>query len=133
MTQPVDTTDEPREGDIVVPPGDAQLIDAATEIVTPPDDGRPMEGAHLEYASAAPPPYPREAVINGLTGTVMLRVLVDVDGKPLEVSIQRSSGHRVLDAAARRQVLSKWRFRPAMRNGQAVQAIGVVPVEFKLD
>lgn len=130
---PTDTTDDPQEGDIVVPPGDTHAIERPAEIVPPADDGRPMEGAHLEYASAPPPPYPREALVDGLTGTVMLKVLVDVDGRPLEVAIQRSSGHRALDAAARRQVLSKWRFRPAMRNGQAVQAIGVVPVEFKLD
>lgn len=130
---PTDTTDHPREGDIVVPPGDPQAIEGPTEIVAPPDDGRPLEGAHLEYAAAPPPPYPRDALRDGLTGTVMLQVLVDVDGKPLEVTVQRSSGHRVLDTAARRQVLSKWRFRPATRNGQPVQAIGIVPVEFKLD
>jgi protein TonB len=97
------------------------------------ESGEPLAGAHLEYANAPPPAYPREAVREGLTGTVMLQVLVDVDGRPLEVAIVRSSGHRVLDNAARRQVLARWTFRPAVRNGRAVQAIGVIPVEFKLD
>jgi protein TonB len=60
-------------------------------------------------------------------------VLVDVDGRPLEVTIQRSSGNRDLDAAARRQVLRKWTFRPAMKDGRAVQAIGIVPIDFNLD
>lgn len=128
-----ETTDVPQPGDIVVPPGDEPVVGPPADPVGPPDNGEPMQGAHLEYASAPPPAYPRQALLDGLAGTVMLTVLVDVDGRPLEVSIQRSSGHRALDAAARRQVLSKWRFRPAIRAGRPVQAIGVVPVEFKLD
>ena len=67
-----------------------------------------------------------------LTGTVVLDVLVDIDGQPIDVTIVRSSGHRLLDQAARRVVLTRWTFRPAMRDGQAVQAIGRVPIEFVL-
>jgi protein TonB len=29
-------------------------------------------------------------------------------------------------------VLAHWRFRPAMRDGHAIQAIGLVPVNFML-
>jgi protein TonB len=93
----------------------------------------PLLGVHLEYEIAPPPPYPVEAIRNSLTGTVLLRVLVDVDGKPIDVRIERSSGHRMLDAAARKQVLAKWRFRPAMQDGRTVQAIGLIPVDFHLD
>lgn len=94
---------------------------------------QPLAGAVLEYQTAPAPRYPIEALRQSLTGTVTLRVLVDVDGKPIDVQIERSSGHRVLDAAARKQVLAKWRFKPAMENGQAVQAIGLIPVVFDLD
>lgn len=97
------------------------------------DIGPPLAGAHLEYASAPPPPYPREAMLDGTTGTVLLQVRVGIDGKPIEVTISRSSGSSLLDAAARRQVLARWSFRPAMRDGQPVEAIGLVPVEFRLD
>lgn len=89
--------------------------------------------AQLEYAVAPPPPYPREQLRNGDEGVVMLQVLVDVDGRPLEVEVVDGSGHRELDQVARRHVLSHWRFKPAMRDGQAVQAIGLVPIEFSLD
>ncbi len=87
----------------------------------------------LEYAVATAPPYPRDAVRNGDEGLVMLQVLVDVDGRPLEVDIVDSSGHRELDQAARRHVLAHWRFRPATRDGHPVQAIGRVPIDFSLD
>lgn len=92
----------------------------------------PVTGAHLRYASAPPPAYPRDALRDGATGTVLLEVLVDIDGRPLDVRIARSSGRRDLDQAARRQVLKRWRFVPAMENGEAVQALGMVPVEFSL-
>jgi protein TonB len=69
----------------------------------------------------------------GITGTVLLEVLVGVDGSPLKVTIHRSSGNRELDRAAQQQVQKHWRFRPASRNGAAVQAIGIVPIDFKLD
>lgn len=93
----------------------------------------PLAGVQLEYSSAPPPRYPVDAMRAGQEGTVILRVLVGIDGKPLDVSIERSSGHRSLDLAAKRQVLAKWRFKAAMRNGQVVQAIGLVPVDFSLD
>ena len=96
------------------------------------EQAEPVAGVQLEYQNAAPPPYPRIAIIEGLQGTVFLEVLVDVNGKPIEVKIHKSSGHRVLDEAAKRQVLSRWTFRPATKDGHAVQAIGIVPVEFKM-
>jgi protein TonB len=86
----------------------------------------------LEYARTPAPAYPPDAARRGLEGVVMLQVLVDVDGRPLEVHIHRSSGHRILDQAAARHVLRHWTFRPAVKDGVPVQAIGIVPIEFTL-
>jgi protein TonB len=93
----------------------------------------PLPGVRLEYAQAPAPSYPRAALRSRAEGTVLLQVLVDVDGRPLQVDVNRSSGDRRLDLAAREQVLRHWRFRPAMRDGHAVQAIGLVPINFSLD
>lgn len=93
----------------------------------------PEERTALEYASAPPPSYPRRALNAQIEGTVVLRVLVGADGKPIEATVQRSSGHRELDEAALRQVLRRWSFRPAMRDGQAIQVYGLVPIRFSLD
>lgn len=120
---------------IVVPqPGDSAIdvpvvADAIPESASAAE---PLEGAHLAYVAAPPPPYPPQALRAQLTGTVLLRVVVDAEGRPIEVTVERSSGHRLLDAAARRQVLAKWRFRPAQRDGRAVPAIGRVPIAFTL-
>lgn len=91
-----------------------------------------IDGVQLQYLQAPPPSYPSRALRDRQQGTVLLRVLVGVDGTPIEVSVQGSSGHRLLDQAARAQVLRHWRFRPAMRDGVAVQAVGVIPLEFSL-
>lgn len=95
------------------------------------DPGEPSL-ATLAYDVAPPPRYPRIAARTGLEGTVTLRVLVDANGRPVEVAIERSSGHRELDRAARDQVLAQWRFHPAQRDGRAVSAYALVPVVFKL-
>ncbi len=92
----------------------------------------PVAGVTLQYASAPPPAYPASARRMRLEGTVLLEVLVGEDGRPLRVDVREGSGHRALDEAARDQVLAHWRFRPAMRDGRAIQAIGLVPVNFRL-
>ncbi|KFN50263.1 energy transducer TonB [Arenimonas composti] len=78
------------------------------------------------------PRYPRNALRRGEEGLVVLRVRVDEGGHPVEVTIEQSSGHRELDRAARDTVADRWRFRPAMRDGRAVGAWGLVPVRFVL-
>ncbi|OBU65062.1 energy transducer TonB [Stenotrophomonas maltophilia] len=104
------------------PPQPAPSIDAST----------PLAGAQLQYRSAPPPGYPVQALRSREQGTVLLRVEVDSLGQPVAVSIERSSGSRSLDQAARQQVLRHWRFEPAQRGGVAVPAIGMVPVQFSL-
>jgi len=86
----------------------------------------------LAIAAGAAPPYPRMAIQRGIEGTVMLRVHVDAGGRPLEVIIEHSSGSRILDEAAQKFIKARWRFVPAQSNGQAVEAWGLVPVEFVL-
>jgi len=115
-------------GEPVEPVAVAEPVDiVAIEPVAPA-----IAAVRLEYASAPPPAYPRDAVRRRLEGTVVLQVLVGVDGRPLEVLVHASSGHRSLDEAARKHVLKRWAFRPAMKDGHAVQAIGLVPVAFDL-
>lgn len=122
---------------VVVDAGTEPATDiAATEEAGPVVDLTPVASGpapmQLQYRSAPAPAYPRLAKQRGLTGTVLLQVLVGIDGRPVEVTVAQSSGHRELDDAARQQVLKRWSFQPATKDGQAVQAIGMVPIEFAL-
>ena len=123
---------------IVVDQGSERAIDTSVAAIDSGDIGVPSHGtgplpsATLEYVRATSPRYPISELKSGVEGTVVLRVLVDVDGTPLDVSIENSSGNRNLDRSALQHVLKTWRFKPAMQNGQAVQAYGLVPIAFSL-
>lgn len=104
--------------------------EAGASIAPAPALARPMS---LAVRANPAPAYPRRAMQQGLTGTVLLEVLVGTDGTPLQVTVIDSSGHRLLDDAAREQILRRWRFHPANVDGQAVQALGRVPVTFSLE
>src|SRR3546814_3216093 len=98
--------------------------DAGTGDIAPP--AGPVAGVRLQYADAPSPPYPSAALRAGLQGPVLLQVLVDVAGRPLQVDVEHSSGYRVLANAARRYALQHRTFRPAMRDGRPGPAGGAV-------
>lgn len=99
--------------------------------VAPPAGPTETAPSALGYKSMKSVAYPRSAVNQRLEGTVMLRVLVGIDGVPQSIDIEKSSGHVVLDRAARDAVM-KWRFEPGTRNGQPFAAYGLVPIAFRL-
>lgn len=84
------------------------------------------------YLRNPPPRYPLAARRNGDEGTVMLRVLVTVDGAAARVELDRSSGSASLDSAALDAVRS-WRFVPARRGSQNVEDWVRVPVVFRIE
>ena len=110
----------------IAPDTSSVIADTTSTIATP------LTGVQLQYETAPSPPYPPVAARSRLQGEVMLKILVGIDGKPLEVEIHKGSGHRILDETAKRFVLKHWRFKPAMQNGQAVQAYGLVPIDFTM-
>lgn len=79
--------------------------------------------------SSPPPDYPRAALRRRESGDVLLRVHVGPDGVPRSVDLVSGSGSRYLDRAAS-DAVRKWRFRPAMRDGQPVSAAVQVPISF---
>jgi len=66
-----------------------------------------------------------------IQGKVFLSVLVGIEGRAIEVKIANSSGYSILDNSALSAV-RKWQFVPAKKNGEAVSATVIVPVEFKI-
>jgi protein TonB len=123
---PVDTTPVFAEGTELAPPE----TDAGPPVET--YDPGPPAAVTLALDVHPSPRYPRASLRAGDEGTVVLRVRVDADGRPLEVTIEQSSGHRELDRSARETVLQRWRFQPAQRDGRNVEAWGLVPVRFTL-
>jgi periplasmic protein TonB len=120
---------------------------AVTAIVSP----EPPAPAAVPAAVAAPSPTPGPTAIETLSplpgnpplkypasarrlhqqGIVRLRILIATDGSVTDIAIAQSSGFDSLDKAAI-DVVRRWRFRPAKRDGVAVEGIGIFPASFKL-
>ncbi len=96
---------------------------AALPLIPP----RALSGA----AGNGKPAYPAEAMRRGIQGNVTLRVDVSRAGLATQVLVLASSGHRDLDDAAVAAV-QKWRFVPASRGGEPVDATAEVPIQFRL-
>lgn len=114
------------EGTRAAPPATPPAIERGVPEAAP----APVE-ARLAYR-AAPLSFPAAAVRQHMHGTVLLRVLVDEQGQPLQVLVEHGSGYPLLDRSARQQVLDSWRFEPAVVRGQPVRAWARVPVQFDL-
>lgn len=71
----------------------------------------------LLSASDVQPDYPLSAREEGITGNVVLAYLVNAEGQVENVKVARSSGDDRLDRAAL-AAARRWRYRPAVRNGQ---------------
>ena len=96
----------------------------------PPVDIAPTE--NISYRRLRPPKYPPQAVRQRMEGKVLLKVLVGLDGKPEEITVEKSSGYRVLDQAAIAAVKT-WVFNAGQKNGAASRGYALVPIEFNLN
>ena len=75
----------------------------------------------INASSCERPEYPSASKRLEEEGTVQLKFLVGADGKVIESAVEKSSGFRRLDEAAR-QSLSKCTFKPGTKDGVAVES-----------
>ena len=76
-----------------------------------------------------PPEYPAQLACDDIGGTVGLIMEIGVDGSPVNIRVENSSGQPALDQSAMDTVRT-WTFRPATRNGKPVTTDLRVPVTF---
>ena len=104
----------------------------------PPSLPHPTAPTASSGASAQPQPlagqtpsprYPAAALRRGESGTVMVKAEIGIDGVPSDVTVASSSGSRLLDRAAL-DAVRRWRFTPALVNGQPATGSVRVPIRF---
>jgi protein TonB len=139
--EPVKVIKPELETPVVDPP---PIEDTIPEIEVPVDEpapaaitaqespAPPAETSDMKVERRVDPIYPPASRRAGEEGTGVFRVLVDTNGRPLEVQVLRSSGFPRLDEAAV-TAIRKWMFRAAVANGQNVQSWTRVQVQFKLE
>ena len=74
--------------------------------------------------------YPYESRVAGRTGEVSVSCTIDVRGKVINARAVRSSSKEFEAAAV--AAVEKWKFRPAMKNGKAIEFDMEVPIVFTL-
>jgi TonB family protein len=120
------------------------VIDSEVDLFVRAPLGKPWESATgIHGASEESPPYDREPVPirapnprypefardAGITGKVVLHVLIDEGGRVQEVEIVQSIPG--LDQAAV-EAVKGWTFEPALKAGLPVAAWFEVPIDFRL-
>jgi protein TonB len=88
-------------------------------------------GATVKAVVVPPPTYPRIAIQLREEGTVVVRIEIDGDGTPTEVSVLKSSGFGSLDQAAV-QAAQQIRFSVPKSGGRPIAHTVDVPYIFKL-
>jgi TonB family protein len=79
-----------------------------------------------------PPVYPEHAKQNGVQGAVVLQAVISIDGRPLSLEVLSKSVDPELAQAAR-DAVSQWRYEPTLLNGQPVEVVTTITVNFRLE
>jgi protein TonB len=86
----------------------------------------------LTTASDLKPPYPASKLLNEEEASLTLRLTIDPNGRVVAVQPVGRTDPVFLEAA-RRHLLARWRYKPALEDGQAVVSSTVITLRFQLD
>jgi protein TonB len=107
----------------VAPPSPLPVQSNPAPVATP---------AVISASSCEKPEYPSASKRLEEEGTVTLKFLVGADGKVLESAVEKSSGFRRLDEAARAG-LSKCQFKPGTVDGKPQQSWASMKYTWRLE
>ena len=76
------------------------------------------------------PEYSEEARKAKYSGTVLISLIVDPQGRPLNIKVVRSLGLGLDEKAM--EAVAKWKFKPGMKEGRPVAVVATIEVNFRL-
>ena len=94
--------------------------------------GNPLAEGDVLPIVRIDPQWPREALVEGIEGYVVVEVTIATDGSVRGVVVVESVPRRLFDRNVIRAVL-KWKFKPRIVNGVPVERKAMQTLEFKLD
>ena len=150
-TTPLLTSNQPASPkDMVAPPAQQDVkpapvaAPAPAPVAAPPAPAAPAEpprapaqpkvlpSSAVGYLVEPVLTYPRASRELGEQGVVRVRVLVDEQGRPTEIRVEKSSGFARLDQAAVNAMRSA-RFKPHFEDGVARPVWAIAPMTFNLE
>lgn len=115
------------------------VAEASTDIrpeplPAPPPAPKPrlLRADQVRYIVMPPAQLPLLSRRAGESGTVWLRVRIDVQGRPVRIGLHRSSGFARLDEQAL-AAMAEARFAPRLEDGVAVEVEVIAPIEYVAD
>ena len=125
------TTPAPPPVAIAAAPPSAEPSRPPVSVLPPPEQTESAPVFNAAYLNNPTPVYPAISRRMGEQGLVLLRVYVSARGDPNAVEIKSGCGHPRLDHAAQ-EAVRQWKFVPAKRGEQPVDAWVAVPIRFSL-
>ncbi len=109
----------------VVAPGQARPQQRAPQGIRVGGEVRPVRMIHH-----VKPAYPDAARNQGREGNVTLKAVIGVDGSIVNVAVLPGADADLATAAE--QAVRQWRYKPTLLNGQPVETVTTVEVNFRL-
>ena len=94
--------------------------------------GNPLAEGDVLPIVRIDPQWPREALVEGIEGYVVVEVTIGADGSVKDVRVIQAEPKRMFDRNVIRAVL-KWKFKPRIINGVPVERKAIQMLEFTLD
>ena len=94
--------------------------------------GNPLAEGDVLPIVRIDPQWPREALVEGIEGHVIVEVTIAADGSVRGVVVMESVPRRLFDRNVIRAVL-KWKFKPRIINGVPVERKAIQRLDFKLN
>jgi TonB family protein len=112
--------------------GESLAIDIPSDEYLPaPDQFTPYDEPP-KFVKMVEPKYPQLARMSGVTGTVLVQVLVDKSGKVRDVRIYKDSGTNAGLEEAAIEAAKASEFTPAISNNQPIAVWAIYPYNFTL-
>jgi protein TonB len=102
---------------------------AAAALAPEAGSDEPVKIETADYVRPCTLRYPPMARRMNAQGTTLVRVLVDTEGRPQDVRVDRSSGYRLLDDAAV-ECAHQALFKPRREGGRLRASLVVIPFDF---
>ena len=112
-------------------------VQAPAPVLLPPQPSRPaepklMSAGAIRYRVQPAIEVPLASRRLGESGTVLLRVVVDAQGQPRQISVHRSSGFARLDEQAL-VAMRAARFQPVTDAGTAIEWLVIAPLQYDIE
>ncbi|MBV8816777.1 MAG: TonB family protein [Acidobacteriaceae bacterium] len=108
---------------------------AAQTSAAPTNPARIRVGGNVQASkliTKVNPTYPPGAQRNGVTGMVILKAVIGVDGHLLSLTPASSAADPELTSAAV-EAVRLWTYQPTLLNGQPVEVVTTITVNFRLE